>query len=117
MTTDKKSESFSLEDIFCIHETSSGITHIGVLFERQYYGLGLNKPKMVMIDDNGEAYLDEPMFVGSSEGHLIYSDTSVYTLFTPSDYFKAMYIDYENEITIDGGYELEDTSIISDTVH
>lgn len=117
MTTDKKLDSVISDDIFCIHETSSGITHIGVLFERQYYGLGLNKPKMVMIDDNGETYLDEPMFIGSSDGHLIYSDNSVYTLFTPNEMFKEMYIEYENEITIDDEYELEDNSIISNTVH
>lgn len=114
---DDDNKTVNLDDIYCICETSTGVTHIGVLLEFEYYGLSLHKPMMIMIGENDSPYLDEPMFVGSSDGYLTYSDNTPYTLFTPNDYFKSMYMGYDSENVTDDIDELENNLIISDTVH
>ena len=105
------------DDLYCICETVTGITHIGILMDFEFYGIALHKPLMLMMDDNSEPFLDSPMFAGDSDGYLTYSNNMVYTMFTPNKIFKELYVDYVNQVTIDDEIDFEDKFVITDTVH
>lgn len=115
MSEIEQTKTINLDDLYCICETSTGITHIGILLDFEFYGISLFKPKMIMIDEHDQ-YLDEPMFVGSSDGYITYSSNTPYTLFTPSDYFKSLYVNYDLEQVVDEEIDLDYKFIISNTV-